>query len=267
MSGCAPGQLLTGELLDAEQLRRMLLAVCAEMIAAEESLCAADRAIGDGDHGIGMRRGFKAAHEMLEKLDTDGAGGPAGVLAALGTSLIGEMGGASGVMFGLMFSAPRTSSTHATPFLPPAAPGQDDGRAMSVEEFAVYMRAGLETVMARGGARAGDKTMVDALLPAVHSLEVSAHEGRDWSRTLNEASAAAAEGAEATRALTARFGKARTLGERAVGHRDPGAISVSLIFAAMAEWASPTKTAGTQAGQAGSQQPQDAHTFNSGDSR
>jgi phosphoenolpyruvate---glycerone phosphotransferase subunit DhaL len=212
--------------LNAHTVRHMLLAVCAEMISAEDMLCAADRAVGDGDHGIGMRRGFKAAQAALKDTAAQDERPPVAILDAMGRALIGEMGGASGVMFGLMFTRPRT---------PAATPISRLPSLLTVEAFAAHLRAAAETVMARGGARPGDMTMVDALIPAVEALEAAAAARADWPDALSAAARKAHEGAEATREMTARFGKARTLGDRALGHRDPGAISVSLIFAAMAQ--------------------------------
>lgn len=206
--------------LTSDDLRHMMAAVADRLIDSEEILCAADRAIGDGDHGIGMRRGFKAVVEMLPELEVND---PAGVLVAVGRTMLGEMGGASGVMFGLMFMG---------------RPGKASETAeLSVAEFARRMKSSLETVMARGGAQQGDKTMVDALIPAVEALEEQARRNADWGAALRAAAAAAARGAEETRIFPARFGKARTLGDRALGHPDPGALSVSFIFDAMARWA------------------------------
>lgn len=205
--------------LTARDIRDMFVQVATAVIASEEYLCEADRRIGDGDHGIGMRRGFTA---VLGRLDVVGDGASAlEVVNAVGRTMIGEMGGASGVMFGLMFAGAHRVST------------DDD---LSLRTWTAAQRAALEQITSRGGAAPGDKTMVDALQPAVVALETALTDGVDLAGALRIAASAAETGADATRSMTARFGKARTLGERALGHPDPGALTVSIIHRAMSDW-------------------------------
>lgn len=203
--------------LSADEVRQLFAHVARAVVASEDLLCEADRQIGDGDHGIGMRRGFAAVAERLPGL---GDSAP-GVVVEVGRTLLGEMGGASGVVFGLMFAGGA------------AAPDAELGLAA----FARMQRAALDQIMTRGGARPGDKTMVDALAPAVAALEAAAAGDRGWSAALADAAEAAAAGSAGTKDQQARFGKARTLGERSLGFPDPGSITVSIIYRAMADWA------------------------------
>jgi phosphoenolpyruvate---glycerone phosphotransferase subunit DhaL len=202
------------------EVRAMLAAVAREVIAHEHVLGQADRAIGDGDHGTGMRRGFTAA---ADRLQADGSATVEDVFRAVGTTLTATMGGASGVVFGLMFSAG-----------PPAGAGHPELTATVLVE---HLGRALEEITRRGRARPGDKTMIDALDPAVHALRTAAQAGATLADALRGAQSAAEEGAERTRGYVARFGKARALHERALGHPDPGALSVALILRAMADWA------------------------------
>jgi dihydroxyacetone kinase-like protein len=197
--------------------RDMLVAVAERMIACTDLLTAADQAIGDGDHGIGMRRGFTAVVEQLQ-------GPPAATLEALvksaGTTIMARTGGAAGAVFGTFFTAGSTAFA--------------DCDAIDGTRFARFLALGLAGVEKRGGAKAGQKTMIDALAPAVSAA--AAHPQRSLPDTINAAAAAAAAGAEATRTMVATTGKARALGERSLGHPDPGALSLSLILAAMRDF-------------------------------
>jgi len=203
----------------ADELRAMLLDVCARVVASEAMLGEADRRIGDGDHGLGMARGFGAAAERLRALDATTADE---VLATTSDALMRTMGGASGVVFGLLFR--------------PADRNAVSRRVLGVAELAAHFGAAREQIERRGGARVGDKTMLDALAPATDALRERAACGDAVAQALRAAADAAHDGMEATRALIARHGKARTLGERALGFPDPGAISTALIFGAMAGW-------------------------------
>lgn len=196
----------------------MLTAVCDRMIASEELLARADREVGDGDHGQGMARGFRAARDYLHRATA--ASTPHQILVGVGTTLIGSMGGASGVVFGTLFRGARTSA-----FTGP----------LTVAAITGHLDAAVAEIQRRGGARAGDKTMLDAVLPAVEALRGQPAE-IPVAQALCAAAEAAQAGAEATKAMTARHGKSATLGPRSLGHPDPGAISVALIFREMADW-------------------------------
>lgn len=195
-----------------DKVNTRLLAVCDAMLASEERLTRADQAIGDGDHGVGMARGFAAAREALTTRCPVTAGDP---FKTAGMAILMKAGGASGAVFGSFFTAMGKGLT---------------GTSLDAAGFVQGLRDGQAAVEARGGAKPGDKTMLDALAPAIAAaatqpaLEVA----------MAAAARAAAEGAEGTAAMIATTGKAKTLGERSRGHMDPGAISLSIILNALA---------------------------------
>jgi phosphoenolpyruvate---glycerone phosphotransferase subunit DhaL len=197
------------------------LAVVQEMAAAMEEnrkhLTKLDSEIGDGDHGNNMHRGFQAALERLEGMELQT---PADVLKAVSTALVGKVGGAAGPLYGTAFLRASTSLS-----------GKED---LSSEDVAEAMEAALGGVKQRGKAEEGDKTMIDALAPAVAAAKEAASSGKGVGEVSREAAEAAGEGSEATVPLTARRGRASYLGERAAGHMDPGARSTYLLLDAAA---------------------------------
>ncbi|GHH05131.1 dihydroxyacetone kinase subunit DhaL [Streptomyces rubradiris] len=197
-------------MLDADFFRRWMRTAAASVDREAERLTALDSAIGDADHGSNLRRGFTAVATALEKEAPDT---PGGVLILAGRQLISTVGGASGPLYGTLLRR--------------AGKALGDAAEVDEEELAAALRAGVEGVMALGGAAPGDKTMIDALMPAVDALGTG----------FGAARAAAEEGAAATVPLRARKGRASYLGERSVGHQDPGATSSALLIAALAETA------------------------------
>jgi phosphoenolpyruvate---glycerone phosphotransferase subunit DhaL len=183
-----------------------------------EYLTELDSAIGDADHGSNMDRGMKAAVAALDEAQpmTPGA-----VLTKVGMTLVSTVGGASGPLFGTFFLRMGTSLT--------------DTQEATPEQFATALRAGLEGVVARGKAEPGDKTMYDALAPAVDALDAALAERADLPDGLSRALQAAADGRDATTPMLARKGRASYLGERSVGHQDPGATTVALLVQAATE--------------------------------
>lgn len=175
-----------------------------------------DREIGDGDHGENLAKGFAA---VLAKLDAAAPDSPGAVLKLVATTLISTVGGASGPLFGTAFLRAATSVGDAAEL---------DGAAV-----AGALEAARGGVVARGKAEPGDKTMVDALTPAAAAATENADGGGDVAAVLAAAAAAAASGAADTVPLRARKGRASYLGERSVGHADPGATSVSYLLAAL----------------------------------
>ncbi|WP_433506910.1 dihydroxyacetone kinase subunit DhaL [Pseudonocardia halophobica] len=182
-----------------------------------DELTALDSAIGDADHGANMARGMGAA---VEALDADPQTTAGGVFKKVGMTLVSKVGGASGPLYGTLFLRFGTAAGEVTE-LDPAG-------------FAKAFRAGLEGVVARGRPEAGDKTMYDALAPALDALDESLAGGASLGDALRAASAAADAGRDATIPMLARKGRASYLGERSVGHQDPGATSVALLVAAAA---------------------------------
>ncbi len=188
------------------------------MVAEREHLTKLDSAIGDADHGANMSRGFQAA---VEKLSADSPGEPAAVFKSVGMTLLSKVGGAGGPLYGSFFmklAEPIGGSEQLGP-----------------EEWMAALRAGVEGVKARGKAEPGDKTMIDALMPAVEALETAVAEGASFASALERSAAAAEQGARATVPLVARKGRASYLGERSAGHQDPGATSSHLLLRAAAE--------------------------------
>lgn len=177
-----------------------------------------DREIGDGDHGENLDRGFRA---VIAKLDAADAATPGAVLKLVATTLISTVGGASGPLLGTAYLKAAQAAGDA--------PNLDAAAVVSV------LTAARDGIVARGKAEEGDKTMVDAWAPAVDAAERAAAEGADAAAVLEAAAAAAESGAAATEPLVARKGRASYLGERATGHRDPGAQSSAYQLRAAAQ--------------------------------
>ncbi len=204
--------------LCGEDVRNMLLYIADKIIAKKPYLTEIDSAIGDGDHGIGMAGGMRKVKKEL--LAMQGETDVYKLFEAAGTEMLMSMGGASGVIFGSLYLA-GAKGTKAQDFL-------------KAEDLARMERRSLEAIQERGKAVKGDKTMVDALLPAVEALEKNKEE--TLLQALQAAETAALQGVEDTKGYMAKFGRAKSLLERAVGHQDAGATSVWLIFQGMREF-------------------------------
>ncbi|WP_285685505.1 dihydroxyacetone kinase subunit DhaL [Actinoplanes sp. NBRC 103695] len=176
-----------------------------------------DSAIGDADHGSNLDRGMTAVLATLEK---ESPPTPAAVLKRTGMTLVSTVGGASGPLYGTAFLRMATAA------------GDDD--TLDGPGFAKALRAALDGVVARGKAVAGDKTMYDALAPAVDALDAALADGQPFDEAIDAALRAAEQGREATTPMVARKGRASYLGERSAGHQDPGATSVTFLIAAAA---------------------------------
>jgi dihydroxyacetone kinase-like protein len=203
--------------IDAAALERWIRAFAAVIAEKEAELTRLDSAIGDADHGANMNRGLKA---VVAKLDGAAPAGPAALLKQAGMTMVSTVGGASGPLYGTFFLRMA------------AAIGDTD--PLDQAAFAAALRAGVDGVVARGKAEAGDKTMYDALAPAVDALD-AALGGEDTAGALQAAADAAAQGRDATTPMQARKGRASYLGERSVGHQDPGATSAALLLQAAAD--------------------------------
>ena len=186
----------------------------AEMEEHRQELVRLDTAIGDGDHGTNMDRGMRAA---LEKLDAQEQADAGAVLKTVAMALVSKVGGAAGPLYGTLFLQ-----------MGGALAGQEE---VDLAEYATAWRKGLEGVQARGKAQPGDKTMVDVLTPAVEAME----QADDLDGALRAAVEAAEGGLQATIPLEARRGRASYLGERSVGHQDPGGTSTYYLYRSAAE--------------------------------
>ena len=202
--------------LDAAWARRWIELSAADIAEQRDYLVDLDRAIGDGDHGENMDRGFKAAVEALEQTQP---GSVAEVLKTVAKTLMSTVGGAAGPLYGTAFL--RASKA--------AGDGNLDGAGV-----AAVIAGALDGIQARGKSTAGEKTMVDAWSPALEAARAAAESGSDPAAVLEAAATAAEAGAAATEPLRATKGRASYLGERSIGHLDPGAVSTSLILRAAA---------------------------------
>lgn len=172
-----------------------------------------DAAIGDGDHGINMDRGFTA---VMEKLATIGDADAATILKTVGMTLVSTVGGAAGPLYGTAFLRAGTALAGKTDLQP--------------EDVVAAFTAAIEGIQARGHAQRGEKTMLDALGPALDALKAALDNGQDLTNALRAAADAAEAGAKATIPMLATKGRASYLGERSIGHQDPGATSSALLL-------------------------------------
>lgn len=206
------------DVLSAEDARNMLLYIADKVMKKKAYLTEIDSAIGDGDHGIGMYGGMKKAKKKL--LTMAGEENVYKLFEEAGTQMLNSMGGASGVIFGSLYLA--------------GAEGMSPQGQINGDDLAKMEKKSLAAIQERGKAKVGDKTMVDALAPAVAAMEENA--GKSLIEMLKAAEQAAAQGVEDTKKYTAKFGRAKSLLERAIGHQDAGATSVWLILQGMREF-------------------------------
>lgn len=202
---------------DTRALRAMMIAAADAIIAGEPELTRIDQVIGDGDHGIGMKTGFSALKRDLEA-GRDST--PYELFHSCSLCLVKSMGGSSGVLFGTLFLGGLETIEGLERL---------DGRALCG-----FLSGGIDAVIRRGKARSGDKTMVDALLPARERMEARLKETGDLAELLKAAQQGALEGVERTKGMMPRLGRSKNFREVALGWPDPGAVSVSLLFEGMA---------------------------------
>jgi dihydroxyacetone kinase-like protein len=205
--------------LTLDETRRMFLYVAEKLIACQDILTEADRTIGDGDHGVGMARGFEAVQQKLSNATFSSLDE---IFLSVGTTLLTTIGGASGAIFGTWF---RSGAKNLT-----------DKYFLDSACFALFLKDGLTGIQERGKAKVGDKTIVDVLAPAAAACDKNSHEALE--KCLAEVVLAADQGMESTKHLIATIGKAKTLGERSLGYPDPGALSSSYILKFMASFVS-----------------------------
>jgi phosphoenolpyruvate---glycerone phosphotransferase subunit DhaL len=212
------GHLTMSENVSTAVLERWVRRFAQLVEENRDHLTELDAAIGDADHGSNMDRGMKAAVDTIEA-EPQATGGA--LLTKVGLTLVSTVGGASGPLFGTLFMRMGGSL--------------GDAEAPTGLDIAAALRAGLGGVVDRGKAAPGDKTMYDALAPGVDALDASLAEQESLATALKVAWDASVAGRDATTPMLARKGRASYLGERSVGHQDPGATSVALLFQAAAE--------------------------------
>lgn len=193
----------------------MIEAIARRISTERAALNRLDAALGDGDHGTSVSAAFNAAAEDIAALDNPSA---SDLWLTVAKAVMNRMGGASGAIFGTFFLKGV-----------PALRGKD---SLNKRDMETVLQAGLEAVKARGKAEVGDKTLVDALAPAVTAFAAA----DDFEAAWLGAARAARRGAESTRGLVARRGRAKYLGERGIGHVDPGACAIALIFETIDAW-------------------------------
>jgi len=203
--------------LNKDEVKAMLILVADRIIENEPMLSEADRNLGDGDHGLGMERGMKAAKEKLNATPPESV---EKAFSTVGMAMMSSMGGASGAIFGTFF--------------------RNGGKALAGKEsldaagLAAFFQAGVDGVKQRGGAAVGDKTCVDAMEPAAQKAAEVA--GASLAEAITAIAAATEAGKEASKAMVAKFGRAKTLGEACIGFPDAGACSVVVIVNAMRDY-------------------------------
>jgi dihydroxyacetone kinase-like protein len=203
--------------LRLQEVQEMIVYISNKMIESKDQLTQADKTIGDGDHGIGMARGFET---VLKKVKGQEFSSIEQLFKTIGMALLTSIGGAAGAIFGTLFRG--------------AAKNLQDVEILTAKTFSQMLLDGLQAVKDRGKSKPGDKTMVDALEPA--ALESQNYIASPLDQALTEITEAARRGMEKTKDMVATVGKAKTLGERSLGHPDPGSISVYLIFKFMLEY-------------------------------
>jgi phosphoenolpyruvate---glycerone phosphotransferase subunit DhaL len=203
--------------IDAAAVTAWLRFFAGEVAARRDELTELDAAIGDADHGVNMDRGMQAVVAKLSAGDGQTEAVPVGsVFKTTGMTLVSTVGGAAGPLYGTLFLDMGKAAAERT--------------TLTAPEWAGVLNAGVAGVQSRGKAEPGDKTMVDALLPAVEALRAAAGAGATLPAACRAAADAAAEGMRATTPLVARKGRASYLGERSAGHQDPGATSSWLLL-------------------------------------
>ncbi len=205
--------------LNVAQVKAMFLYVGEKVKESRPFLSKIDSFIGDGDHGIGMAVGFTKAEENLNQQEFKTIND---VFKTIGMSMISSMGGASGIIFGTLFVGGVNDI--------------DPKKELDLQLLTEILVGSLNSIKERGKAKLGDKTMIDALEPAVEGLKKSVEREQSLLEGLKCAEETAEQGVEKTKEYIAKFGRAKTLGERAVGYQDAGATTVYVIFKSMREW-------------------------------
>jgi dihydroxyacetone kinase-like protein len=182
-----------------------------------------DTEIGDGDHGFSIANGFRSVNEKIDEFSREGIGD---FLKKCGFEIIKIVGGASGAVFGTFFTGQASFYKNHL----------NDKESLTLGDVSGMLAEALEQIKKRGNAQVGDKTMVDALDPAVKELEKCKSEGLSFAEAFQRASERAKEGAESTKNLIAKRGRSKNVGERSIGFVDPGSMSITFLLQTMAEY-------------------------------
>ena len=201
------------EKIGFKKMKEILIAVAEEVIKNTDYLTDLDRACGDGDFGVGMYRGFTNAKNSVQAYKGNDIGE---LFAKMGSAIMSSVGGASGPVFGTLFSTTGMKLKGKT--------------EVGLKEFADALKASSGMIANLGKVQKGDKTMFDALAPAVEVLQAATASGLSLKESFEKAAEVAERSAEATKEMVARKGKASYLGEKTIGYIDPGAATIALIF-------------------------------------
>ncbi|WP_054200001.1 dihydroxyacetone kinase subunit DhaL [Clostridium baratii] len=199
--------------MDSKKVIEILIKVSEKIDKNKEYLTELDAAIGDGDHGLNMSKGFNAVSDKLKAEEDDNIGN---ILKNTGMTLVSNVGGASGPLYGTAFMK--------------ASMALKDKNEIDINDFLGALKLALEGIKSRGKSTEGEKTMIDALSPAIKSMEDSIKNGDSYIEVLEKGKDAALEGVEFTKTIKATKGRASYLGDRSIGHQDPGATSCFYIL-------------------------------------
>lgn len=205
-------------MMDNKKVIEVLRAIGKAINEQKEFLTELDNVIGDGDHGINMARGFQ---EVEKKLDTVAEKDIGTILKTVGMTLVSTVGGASGPLYGTAFMK-------SGQFLA----GKE---SVGLADFIELLKVSVDGIKMRGKSTTGEKTMLDAMVPALEAIEKAAEEGKDAKQALEAGMTAAEQGIEYTKTIIATKGRASYLGERSIGHQDPGATSFTLMLKVVCE--------------------------------
>ena len=205
--------------MNVQQVKDMVLTVSEEMTKHTHELCALDAKVGDGDHGLTVERGFKAVQEQLNANVYER---PADLLKDCGDTLMNTMGGAIGPILGSFFRGGNKKLKDLDEF--------------GTNEFETLLNGGLRQIQLIGEAKEGDRTLVDALAPAVRAYVEAKEGGAELKQCMEKAASAAEEGAENTKNMIAKKGRAKFLEEKSLGYVDAGATTMSIILRAMSNY-------------------------------
>lgn len=205
--------------MNTEDLLKILSKMYLKIDAEKEYLTELDNAIADGDHGINMAKGFAAVNSKLDVLKEQTTGA---VLKTVGMTLVSAVGGSAGPLYGTAFMK--------------AGMLLSDKSTVDINDFLACLKAAVEGVMARGRAVQGEKTMLDAMIPSLEAMEKANNEGLSVSSVLEAGVNAAFEGVEYTKTIAATKGRASYIGERSIGHCDPGATSYSYLLEVICDY-------------------------------
>lgn len=199
--------------MNSKTIIDIIHALSSQIDHEKDFLTELDNVIGDGDHGINMARGFKAVDEKLNTLNTEDIGV---ILKTVGMTLVSTVGGASGPLYGTAFMK--------------AGMNMGEKNQMSLDDFLNCLDVAIEGVKMRGKSVQGEKTMLDAMIPALSAMQEAAEQGLDTVTVLQKGTEAAQQGVAYTKTIIATKGRASYLGERSIGHQDPGATSFTCML-------------------------------------